>query len=161
MPAWAAHAADANRLSELVDLDFVRDAVHAVEACDVVVGRVALELLADVTLQRDPAIVDFDVNQFDADATSLGDLVADKRAVDPSGSAIARENCRELWAMLRLLPERHRQVLIRRYGLNDSRTQTHKQIGQSIGVGEKRARQIEREALQRLRSIAANSRRAA
>ena len=91
------------------------------------------------------------------DATPLGDLVADERAVDPSESAIARENHDEVSAMLRLLPERHREVLIRRYGLNDSRQQSHEEIGDWLGVGEERSRQIEREALHRLRSIATRS----
>jgi RNA polymerase primary sigma factor len=95
------------------------------------------------------------------ETTPLGDLVADARAIDPSESAIAREDRKELSAMLRLLPERHREVLIRRYGLNDGRIDSHAEIGEWLGVGEERSRQIEREALHRLRSIAARSARAA
>ena len=59
--------------------------------------------------------------------------------------------------MLRLLPERHREVLIRRYGLSDGRAHSHEEIGAWLGVGEERSRQIEREALHRLRSIAVPS----
>jgi RNA polymerase primary sigma factor len=95
------------------------------------------------------------------DATPLGDLMADERAEDPSESAIASERRDEVLAMLRLLPERHREVLTRRYGLNDSRTQSHEEIGQWLGVGAERSRQIERESLHRLRSIAAPAARAA
>ena len=95
------------------------------------------------------------------DGTPLGDLVADERATDPSESAIARENRLEVSAMLRLLPERHREVVVRRYGLSDGRAQSHEEIGAWLGVGEERSRQIEREALHRLRSIAAASSRAA
>ncbi len=95
------------------------------------------------------------------DATPLGDLVADERAVDPSEVAIARENRHEVSAMMRLLPERHRLVLMRRYGLNGGRAQTHEEIGESLGVGEQRSRQIEREALHRLRSTTATSAHAA
>jgi RNA polymerase primary sigma factor len=91
------------------------------------------------------------------EATLLGDLLADEHAVDPLDSAIARETQHEVSAMLRLLPERHRQVLIRRYGLNDGPAQTHHEIGEWLGLGEERSRQIEREALHRLRSIAAPS----
>ncbi len=94
-------------------------------------------------------------------STPLGELVADERAVDPTESAVAREDRHELSAMLRLLPQRHRGVLIRRYGLNDSHAETHEEIGEWLGVGEERSRQLEREALRRLRSIAATSRRAA
>ena len=95
------------------------------------------------------------------DATPLGDLLADVRAADPFESAIARESRDEVSSMLRLLPERHREVIIRRYGLSDDGSQTHEQIGERLGIGEERSRQIEREALHRLRSIAAASARAA
>jgi len=95
------------------------------------------------------------------DMTALGDLVADEGAEDPSASAIAREDQREVSAMLRLLPARHRQVVVRRYGLNQERAQTHEEIGRWLGVGEERSRQIEREALHRLRTIASPRARAA
>jgi RNA polymerase primary sigma factor len=95
------------------------------------------------------------------DMTPLGDLVADDGAVDPLAAAIELEDRVEVSAMLRLLPERHREVLIRRYGLNGTRTQGHEAIGEWLGVGQERSRQIEREALHRLRSIAAKSARAA
>ena len=64
------------------------------------------------------------------DATPLGDLVADERAVDPFEIAIAREDRRQVSAMLRLLPTRHREVLERRYGLGHQVAQSHQQIGQ-------------------------------
>lgn len=94
------------------------------------------------------------------DTTPLGELVADQGAVDPSASAIASEDRHEVSAMLRLLPPRHREVLARRYGLNHH-AQSYQEIGQSLGVGEERSRQIEREALHRLREIACPSARAA
>jgi RNA polymerase primary sigma factor len=95
------------------------------------------------------------------DATPLGDFIADHQAVDPSQRAISREERGEVSAMLKLLPERHREVLMRRYGLNQVCQQSHEQIGEWLGVGEERSRQIEREALHRLRSIASVSMRAA
>ena len=94
-------------------------------------------------------------------ATPLGDLVADERAVDPFENAIAREDRRQVWAMLRLLPTRQREVLVRRYGLGHQVAQSHQQIGQWLGVGEERSRQIELEALRRLRAVACPAARAA
>jgi len=87
------------------------------------------------------------------DATTLGELVVDEHAVDPSDSAIAHEDEREVAALLRLLPRRHREVLIRRYGLEHRQPQGHGEIGRWLGVGEERSRQLEREALHRLRTI--------
>ena len=93
--------------------------------------------------------------------TPLGDLLADDGAPDPSESVIAREDRHEVSAMLRLLPQRHRDVLIRRYGLSETTAQSHAEIGEWLGVGEERSRQVEREALHRLRSVAPAVRRAA
>jgi RNA polymerase primary sigma factor len=89
------------------------------------------------------------------DATVLGDVLADERAIDPAESAIAHESEQEVSTLLRLLPERHREVLVRRYGLHDGRAHSHEEIGRHLGVGPERSRQIERDALHRLRSIAA------
>jgi RNA polymerase primary sigma factor len=88
------------------------------------------------------------------DATPLRDFIADPRVVDPSERALAREQRREVSAMLHLLPARHREVLVRRYGLDGPRAQSHQQIGESMGVGEERSRQLEREGLHRLHSVA-------
>jgi DNA-directed RNA polymerase sigma subunit (sigma70/sigma32) len=87
-------------------------------------------------------------------------VIADARAVDPSDIAIAHERHDHVAAMLRLLPERHREVLVRRYGWNGCRVQSHKEIGRSLGLGEERSRQLERESLHRLRSISATPRAA-
>jgi RNA polymerase primary sigma factor len=106
----------------------------------------ALRTAARVTASLDEPVGD--------DATPLGELVADDRAVDPSAAAIELEDRDQVSAMLRLLPERHREVLIRRYGLNDRDVQSHEEIGEWLGVGGERSRQIEREGLRRLRSIA-------
>jgi RNA polymerase sigma factor (sigma-70 family) len=94
-------------------------------------------------------------------ATRRGDLVADEHGVDPTEEAIAHENRQEVTTMLRLLPPRQREVLVRRYGLRNARVQSHAQIGEFLGVGEERSRQLEREALNRLRSVAGVQPRAA
>jgi RNA polymerase primary sigma factor len=95
------------------------------------------------------------------EATPLGDLLADVHAGDPFESAVAHESRDEVTSMLQLLPERHREVIVRRYGLSDDSAETHEQIGERLGVGEERSRQLEREALHRLRSIATATARAA
>ena len=73
-----------------------------------------------------------------------GDVPA-RRDDDGSGN-IAR------W--IALLPDRQRFVLERRYGLNDAGVQTLAEIAQQMGLTRERVRQIQSEALQRLRSLA-------
>lgn len=90
-------------------------------------------------------------------ATPVVAYLADHRVADPVEAVIAREDRGEVAALLRLLPRRHREVLVRRYGLNGHGIQSHAEIGAWLGVGEERSRQLEREALNRLRSIVGSS----
>jgi RNA polymerase primary sigma factor len=88
------------------------------------------------------------------DARPRLELVTDQSAVDPSQNLIEHENRNEVNAMLRLLPPRHREVVVRRFGLSGAPVQSHAEIAEWLGVGEERSRQLEREALHRLRSTA-------
>jgi RNA polymerase nonessential primary-like sigma factor len=54
-------------------------------------------------------------------------------------------------AVGRLLTDRHRYVLIRRYGLEGHKPQTLVEVGKGMKLSRERVRQIEREALVRLR----------
>ena len=53
-----------------------------------------------------------------------------------------------------VLNDRHRYVLTRRYGLEDDIFRTLSQVGQGMDLSRERVRQIEREALNRLRDHA-------
>jgi RNA polymerase primary sigma factor len=88
------------------------------------------------------------------DGLTLQEVTPDVGACDPSEHAMGHERSGQLREMLQRLPERHRAVLVARYGLGGAHTQDHGEIGSTLGVGEQRSRQLEREALQRLRSIA-------
>ncbi|ADE15716.1 RNA polymerase sigma factor RpoS [Nitrosococcus halophilus Nc 4] len=59
----------------------------------------------------------------------------------------------ELW--LSQLNNKQREVVIRRFGLQGYESQTLEQVGQAIGVTRERVRQIQLEALKRLRRIMA------
>jgi RNA polymerase primary sigma factor len=95
------------------------------------------------------------------DLALLGELIADETTPDVGRQAEQHETRRQLFAALALLPERHRQVVVRRHGLVADCVQTHKQIGASLGIGEERSRQIERQALHRLRELGPRVPRAA
>jgi RNA polymerase primary sigma factor len=95
------------------------------------------------------------------DGSPLGDLIADSHAVDPWRHTDERETHRQLWSMVGTLPDRHREVLLRRYGLRGEEPETHTEIGARLGVGDERSRQLEREALHRLRSLGDGQRLAA
>lgn len=113
----------------------------------------ALRAAASVTASLDEPVGE--------DGATLSELIADRNAVDPWRHTDERETHRQLEWMLGTLPARHREVLVRRYGLQGDSDETHAEIGARLGVGEERSRQLEREALHRLRSIGADQRLAA
>ena len=49
------------------------------------------------------------------------------------------------------LPERHRHVLLRRYGLGEEERATLAELGGELGISRERVRQLQREAEQMLR----------
>ena len=94
-------------------------------------------------------------------ARPLRDAIEDPNGVQPDWLVAEAETRQETWALLRTLPDRHRKVVLWRYGIGGTEPKSPKQIGQLLGVKEERVRQLEREALNRLRELAAPGRRAA
>jgi RNA polymerase primary sigma factor len=80
---------------------------------------------------------------------TLGDLVAGEGRVDEELEVSLRQEA--LRKALGSLPERLREVLKLRYGLNgDEKPKSLEEIGRRLGVTRERVRQIESEALERL-----------
>ncbi len=85
----------------------------------------------------------------------LGDFVEDVNALSPA-QAVTEQLLREqVQALLDRLPEREAYILKLRYGLQDGRVRTLEEVGQEIGVTRERVRQLEAQALNRLRSSSA------
>jgi len=89
------------------------------------------------------------------------ELVADPDPVDPWRHLDDLETRRRAWSLLKVLPRRQREVLVRRYGLAGGEAQTHAQIAAALGIGDERSRQLENEALRRLRALDTGHQRAA
>jgi len=82
--------------------------------------------------------------------TSFGDLIAGE-AAEPSEEVHVSLAERAVRSAVETLPEREREVVKLRYGLNgDSDPQSLEQIGRMLGITRERVRQIEAQALARL-----------
>jgi RNA polymerase nonessential primary-like sigma factor len=79
------------------------------------------------------------------------DRVADERAADPSGPAAGAEIRHLVEAELGALNEREREVLAGRFGLDDRDPETLEALAVRLKLTRERVRQIQREALQKLR----------
>jgi len=86
------------------------------------------------------------------DASELGDFVEDERASDTAGEVMREMETAGLQEAIGRLPERHRYVLIRRYGLGDHEVATLAQLSEELGISRERIRQLQREAERMLAS---------
>ena len=87
----------------------------------------------------------------DADATEIGELIEDERASEVAGTVIGEMEMGWLADALEKLPERHRRVLIKRYGLGEEEAATLAQLSEELGISRERVRQLQREAERILR----------
>jgi RNA polymerase sigma factor (sigma-70 family) len=85
------------------------------------------------------------------DGAALGDFIEDEQAVDPGQLAAEAIGRQALEQALDALPERARQVVILRFGLDSGTPRTLEQVGSVMGFSRERARQLERDALAALR----------
>ena len=84
---------------------------------------------------------------------SLLDAIADERTLDPE-KAQQREDLQQLIeSWLNELNDKQREVVERRFGLSGREISTLEEVGADIGVTRERVRQIQVEALKRLRVI--------
>ncbi|MBI2744085.1 MAG: sigma-70 family RNA polymerase sigma factor [Burkholderiales bacterium] len=132
--AFVARRPEGVRVEDVAD--FLRRDVHEVA-----------ELLA---LAETPRSLDAALDRVDGEQT-LGDTVVDELAIDPSGITQAHEVERLLEDWLMSLSEREREVLEGRYGLHDHEPETLDVLSQRLGLTRERVRQVQNEALFKLK----------
>jgi RNA polymerase primary sigma factor len=118
--------------------------------------EIALEANLPVEQAREvravPRATALDAPLGDEDDAVVGDFVAGE---GPLPDELVEDSMRSqtLALALRALPERHRAVIVLRYGLDDSEPRTLEDIGRRLGITRERVRQIEVEALNRLATL--------
>ncbi|HEX6150440.1 sigma-70 family RNA polymerase sigma factor [Nocardioides sp.] len=85
--------------------------------------------------------------------TSLGDLIAQESTPGPDLDVLDHEARDRLNALVGKLDERSADIIRSRYGLVDGRQHKLADIGIKHGISAERVRQLEREALNRLRRL--------
>ena len=88
--------------------------------------------------------------------STFGDFVEDVNSPAPSEEVATNLLHEQLKTALDRLPTREAQILRLRYGLEDGRVYTLEEVGQAIGVTRERVRQLEAQALNRLRQSSAH-----
>lgn len=107
-----------------------------------------------IEISRRPISLETPIEE-DADS-EFGDFIEDKSSPEPN-EVVTQNLLREhLAQVLARLPEREAHILQLRYGLLDGETHTLEEVGKQIGVTRERVRQLEAQALNRLRHSSAH-----
>ena len=103
-------------------------------------------------MERGHVPMSLDAATLDGDGTSLIDLVTDHVAGEgPLHQMVQEEQARLIIESLLTLPERDRDIVKRRLGLDGYEEQTLAEIGKAHGVSRERVRQVCQRAMNRLR----------
>jgi RNA polymerase primary sigma factor len=87
---------------------------------------------------------------------TISDVIADDDTLPPDEQVTGSDDLRQLERLLNRIDQRAATILRLRYGLEGEDPLTLKQIGARIGLTRERVRQIEHEALKRLRGALMN-----
>ena len=102
-------------------------------------------------LDKQERITSFDTPvEGDGDRTLL-DAIPDDSSYDPSSMLQSDQVKKHLDNWLDGLPDKQREVILRRFGLRGYDVATLEQVGEEVGVTRERVRQIQVEALKKLR----------
>jgi RNA polymerase primary sigma factor len=85
------------------------------------------------------------------EGSQLGDFIADQAAPQPEEQSTASLLREELGRILESLTPRERRIIELRFGLDDEYSRTLGEVGTELGLSKERIRQIEKEALAKLR----------
>jgi RNA polymerase primary sigma factor len=105
-------------------------------------------------ISRRPVSLETPIDE-EGDST-FGDFVEDVNSPAPAEEVATHLLHEQLGEALNRLPPREAQILRLRYGLEDGRVYTLEEVGQTIGVTRERVRQLEAQALNRLRQSSAH-----
>jgi RNA polymerase primary sigma factor len=135
------------RVSQRLEQDLGREALDDELAAELGVTSARLRDLRQAT--QEPTSLDLPTGE-DGDG-HLGDTISDLGAPDPPVAALAGLRSEEIALVLDTLVPREREVLRRRFGFAADVDQTLEAVAQALGISRERVRQIESQALRKLR----------
>ena len=91
-----------------------------------------------------------DIPTGDGEEGSLRALLEDVQAPQPYEELVRRELEHTIHTLLSTLNERQQKILRLHYGMEDGSCYSFDEIGKMLGISKERARQIERQAMEKL-----------
>lgn len=105
-------------------------------------------------MQASQELVSLDIRVGDDDSTTLGAMIQDERAGDPSAIVINGEILEELQDVINELSDRERRIMNHRLKHDDGTPAFRDDLSEEMQISRERIRQIEIQAIKKLRQIA-------
>jgi RNA polymerase primary sigma factor len=135
------------RVSRQLAQEMEREATS--EEIAAVMGLPAERVREIIKISQEPVSLEMPIGE--EEDSHLGDFVPDTFAIAPEDGATTGLLREQVDKVLGNLSDRERQVLVRRFGLDDGNSRTLEEVGKEFGVTRERIRQIEAKALRKLR----------
>ena len=104
-------------------------------------------------MQMIPELCSLDTPAGEDEETTLGNLLEDLNSLQPQEELVRKELKRIMDDLLGQLTERQQQVLRLHYGMDTGKCLSLEEIGKALGISKERARQIEHQAMDKLRKM--------
>ena len=136
-----------NRASHKMSEELCREPTDEELSEEIGISRAKLSQLKTVSIR--PASLDAPIG--DDDSSEFGEIVGDADAHTPFELFRDKNMRGELSELLKVLDDREREIIFKRFGLDGGKPETLEEVGKKFGVTRERIRQLQNIALAKLR----------
>jgi len=149
-----------NRANQLMQIERLRKETELKEKEDLSIDEISESLNISkesaqdiINAARDYVALESPVRQNKKERVLL-ELIKDDSAPKPYENVIRKSLREAIMKVLNTLSEKEKEVILHRYGINEEKTKSLKEIGEDFNLTKERIRQIEKKAIKKLQNHA-------
>ncbi|HOJ50725.1 MAG TPA: sigma-70 family RNA polymerase sigma factor [Spirochaetota bacterium] len=149
-----------NRANQLMQIERLRKETELKEKEDLTIDEISESLNISkesaqdiINAARDYVALESPVRQNKKERILL-ELIKDESAPKPHETVLRKSLRETIMKVLNTLSEKEKEVILHRYGINEEKTKSLKEIGEDFNLTKERIRQIEKKAIKKLQNHA-------